>query len=329
MVRTYINPSAKRLLVRLSEGTDLQRLSNSSGVGKRTISRARSNWRRFGRVDKPALIAGRRRVLGIQATGYVLGLIAYRPDIYLQEIQRHLTDELQIDASVATIHRTIRRAGYTLKQTSKKALERDIRRRSAWIVRVGSLYKREQLVFVDESACDRRTTYRRRAWAYSGARAQRYAHFVRGKRYSILPALSLDGILHVTVIEGAYTEAKFTNFIQGLLLEMNPFPGKNSVLVMDNAIIHKSPRLREIVEEKGVRLEYLPPYSPDFNPIEEAFSCVKSWIRRNDDWTRFHMGKGEAAAAQALIYATLSAVTPAKVEGWFLHAGYGPSLELI
>ncbi|KIO18219.1 hypothetical protein M407DRAFT_63382, partial [Tulasnella calospora MUT 4182] len=65
----------------------------------------------------------------------------------------------------------------------------------------------------------------------------------------ILPALSLDGILHVTVIEGAYTEARFTNFIKGLILEMNPFPGKNSVLVMDNAIIHKSPRLREIVEE--------------------------------------------------------------------------------
>ncbi|KIO24585.1 hypothetical protein M407DRAFT_76745, partial [Tulasnella calospora MUT 4182] len=145
------------------------------------------------------------------------------------------------------------------------------------------------------------------AWAYSGARAQRYAHFVRGKRYSILPALSLDGIIHVAVIEGAYTEAKFTNFIQGLLLEMNPFPAKKSVLVMDNAVIHKSPRLREI----------------------EAFSCVKSWIRRNDDWTRFQMGKGDAAAAQALIYATLSAVTPAKSEGWFLHAGYGPPLELI
>lgn len=69
-------------------------------------------------------------------------------------------------------------------------------------------------------------------------------------RYSILPALLFDGILHVTVIQGAYTELKFTNLIKGVLLEMNPFPGKNSVLVMDNAVIHKSPELREMVEEK-------------------------------------------------------------------------------
>ncbi|KIO18220.1 hypothetical protein M407DRAFT_51997, partial [Tulasnella calospora MUT 4182] len=71
-----------------------------------------------------------------------------------------------------------------------------------------------------------------------------------------------------------------------------------------------------------IRLEYLPPYSPDFNPIEEAFSCIKSWIRRNDDWIRFHMEKGEGSAVQALTCATLSAVTPVKAEGWFTHAGY-------
>lgn len=131
---------------------------------------------------------------------------------------------------------------------------------------------------------------------------------------------------------------------------MNPFPGKNSVLIMDNAIIHKSPELREMVEAKyvsfsfkwhplmrhaqsvfarGVRLEYLPPYSPDFNPIEEAFSCVKAWIRRHDDWVRFNMEKGDDAAIQTLIYATLSAITPLKAEGWYEHAGYGQPLELI
>lgn len=59
---------------------------------------------------------------------------------------------------------------------------------------------------------------------------------------------------------------------------MNPFPGRNSVLVMDNASIHKSADLEAMVLARGMRITYLPPYSPDFNPIEEAFSAVKAWI---------------------------------------------------
>ena len=66
-------------------------------------------------------------------------------------------------------------------------------------------------------------------------------------RYSILPALSLDGILHLDVEDRSYTAAMFNDFVDGLLDNMNPFPGRNSVAVMDNASIHKSPELEEMV----------------------------------------------------------------------------------
>ena len=102
---------------------------------------------------------------------------------------------------------------------SKAALERCSKKHAAWKVKIGSHYLPHQTVCVDESVCDKHTMYRSRAWAYSGARAFRYAHFVRGKqctiapmyysilmtlldnRYSILPAICLDGILDITVIE--------------------------------------------------------------------------------------------------------------------------------
>lgn len=67
-------------------------------------------------------------------------------------------------------------------------------------------------------------------------------------RYSILPALSLDGVLHLDVHQGSWKGATFRSFIDGLLDNMNPFPQRNSVLVMDNASIHHSPELRELVE---------------------------------------------------------------------------------
>lgn len=68
--------------------------------------------------------------------------------------------------------------------------------------------------------------------------------------YSILPTLSLDGILHLVVEDHPYTAREFNSFINGLLDVMNPFPGPNSVIVMDNASIHKSWELRDMIERR-------------------------------------------------------------------------------
>jgi len=67
-------------------------------------------------------------------------------------------------------------------------------------------------------------------------------------RYSVLPAISLDGILTVKILEGSFDSDSFGRFIGGLLCHMNPFPGPNSVIVMDNCRIHKSELIREIIE---------------------------------------------------------------------------------
>ncbi|CAG8652773.1 13392_t:CDS:1, partial [Racocetra fulgida] len=65
---------------------------------------------------------------------------------------------------------------------------------------------------------------------------------------------------------------------------MNPFPGKNNIIVLDNAKIHQNEIFVNIVEELGCHVIFLPPYSPDYNPIKTAFSIIKSWIKRNRDF---------------------------------------------
>lgn len=69
-------------------------------------------------------------------------------------------------------------------------------------------------------------------------------------RYSVLPALSLDGILSVNIIEGSFTYETFADFIEGLLDQMNPFPQPNSVIIMDNCRIHKSPDVLDMIVER-------------------------------------------------------------------------------
>ncbi|KIO09221.1 hypothetical protein M404DRAFT_132524, partial [Pisolithus tinctorius Marx 270] len=109
------------------------------------------------------------------------------------------------------------------------------------------------IISVDESSVDRRTTYRGRAWSFRGTKAQRKAFFVRGRRFSVLPALSLrDGILHCDVVEGSFCTETFTKFIERLLVHMNPFPAVNSVIVMDNCQIHKHPDIQQLIESKYV-----------------------------------------------------------------------------
>jgi hypothetical protein len=153
---------------------------------------------------------------------------------------------------------------------SKNALERNETLRLAYRHTFGTEYTAEQAVFVDESAFDRRTDMRGRAWALSGKAAIRKGFFIRGKRYvndsllkssiylyyrySLLPALSLDGIIYAQIIEGSFSTPSFLEFIQGVLAKMNPFPAKNSVLIMDNARIHHNPIMLEMIQEKYVTI---------------------------------------------------------------------------
>ncbi|TFK62292.1 hypothetical protein BDN72DRAFT_872562 [Pluteus cervinus] len=118
-------------------------------------------------------------------------------------------------------------------------------------------------------------------------------------QYSILPALSLNGILHFTVTEQAMTGELFYNFIEGLLGHMQCWPLPNSVIVMDNASIHKAPEIREL-----------------------AFSALKSWLRKYRTYVSRRM-EGQFADPYALLEeAAYAAVTPAKIWGWYRHSKY-------
>ena len=130
-------------------------------------------------------------------------------------------------------------------QLTKAAIEQSATKRAVYMAKIRWKYTAKQVVLLDESACNRKTSYRDHAWAIQGRWALQKAFFVHGCRwafvyflnscmylshchggYSILPALSLDGILTVDIIEGSFTTARFARFIDGLLDHMNPFQGQ-------------------------------------------------------------------------------------------------------
>lgn len=126
--------------------------------------------------------------------------------------------------------------------------------------------------------------FRKKGWALRGVTPVQVARFHRGKRVHILPAYCQDGVLIAKIYTCTTDGATFEEFIRELLPLCGRWPEPRSVLIMDNASIHHSSGIRSLCEEAGVLFIYLPPCSPDLNPIEEFFAELKGFIRKH--WSR-------------------------------------------
>jgi hypothetical protein len=136
-----------------------------------------------------------------------------------------------------------------------------------------------------------------------------------------ITALSLNGILHAEVLDHAISGADFLVFVQGLLKHMQPWPLPNLVLVMDNAAIHRVDGVREMIEVHGLCLVYLLAYSPDLNPIKEAFSSIKAWLHGHRDYVLGEV-EGDGGDLYGVIWEAIYSVTPEDTYGWFQHCEY-------
>lgn len=170
-----------------------------------------------------------------------------------------------------------------------------------------------QLVFIDE--CSSNAAMSRR---YGRGRRGRRVHDAKpvnyGENLTILGALTLDGMSAAMTIPGATTTEVFLAFVNEVLV---PTLREGMVVVMDNLAAHKAAQVVAAIESTGAKTLFLPPYSPDLNPIERAWSKLKNYLR------------GVAArtldALTAAVGDAICLLTPSDCRGWFLHSGYDPS----
>lgn len=155
------------------------------------------------------------------------------------------------------------------------------------------------------------------------ALVRRYARAVGGQRavgrvpaghwtqLTILSALSLTGLGATMTVDAATDTDVFVAYVRELLV---PTLRPGQVVVLDNLGAHKATMARRLIEHAGCRLLFLPPYSPDFNPIEQAWSKLTTLFRSAAARTR----EGLEAALRTF----LDQITAADARGWFAHTGY-------
>ena len=145
------------------------------------------------------------------------------------------------------------------------------------------------LIFLDETGSDRRNSIRKHAYGYSLRGKPLVSHelLVRGERISAIAFMSMSGMLDCKTVKHSVNGETFYQFMQATVLpQLMTFNGvtPHSVLIMDNCSIHHVyvDAIVNMVHEVGALVQFLSPYSPDYNPIEEAFSKVKAYLRATD-----------------------------------------------
>ena len=202
-----------------------------------------------------------------------------------------------------------RAAGLAAQKKTLSATEQDPIARATWQAETAALDP-AQFVFVDETSTSIALT-RRYARAPRGERARGSVPRNYGQPTTLIAALAPTGLGAAMTLEGAANTAAFTVYVRELLC---PTLRLGQIVILDNVSFHRAAGIRELIEAAGCQLLFLPPYSPDFAPIEHAFAKLKTALRAAAART--------PAALEAAIAAALELITAADAHGWFAHCGY-------
>ncbi len=204
--------------------------------------------------------------------------------------------------------------GLDAKKKTIRASEQKEAERAAWRKRT-ALLPSQELIFVDETGSHIAMTplY---AYAPRGERAVGKVPRNYGAIMTVIASMSLCGMGPALMLDGAADSAAFEIYVEQILAP-NLRPGQ--IVILDNLSIHQGSRVKQAIEARGCHLLFLPAYSPDFSPIEEAFSKLKTILRRAGARTR--------SALQDAIIQALPSITAADACGWFRHCGYPLATE--
>ena len=276
-------------------------------VNTSTITKLLRLRRETGSIEPRPHAGGVTPALDDDALQRLRKLVEETPDATLEALRQ----QMGISGSRMIVCRALQKLGLPIKKKSPHASERDTpevqEERREFAEDVGPL-EPQRLVFVDETGVTTAMTpaYGR---APKGERVESSAP-ASWESVTVIAALAPDGVRAPLAIEGAVNAPTFLAYVERVLV---PALHRGDVVIFDNLTSHLSPEVTAAIERAGASVLPLPPYSPDFSPIEEMFSKLKGFLRRVGARAKEHLydaiGDG------------LREVTPGDILGWFRHAG--------
>ena len=307
-MKAYSEDLRERVVTAVDQGMSRREVVRLFGVSEASIKRYLKLRRETGNLA-PKAIPGYPPRKAKMLQERLRPQLEAHPDATLEEHCRLWEAQTGVKVSTSTIRRAILRLRWTWKKKTVEASERKEEEREEWRKNMKDLDVNTCRV-IDETGSNIALT-RLYGRAPKGKRAKGSVPRNRGKNVTLITDLSLAGLGEMFIIDGAANGDLFEAYIEQIFA---PTLHSGETVILDNLSIHKRQKVRELIEAKGCHLLFLPAYSPDFSPIEEAFSKLKAVLRSIGARTR-------EALQDALEYACTT-ITASDAVGWFRHCGY-------
>ena len=317
------SPATCRAFMRLwQEGVRIADIANSINISESIGYEWQANLRDHGSIRPESQApAGRRYCLTVADEKAILDKLQKSCWMYLDELAEWLRLERDVDVSISTVSRLLKRNNWTRKTLQIGSNQQNSVLRQDYFLEMRN-YAADQLIFIDESIFNEKTGWRRRGRAPIGRPATVRGNINRGDTWSLLPAYTIDGYLPCTGIRKGYFDREaFLQWIQYQLLPAiaEKYDGKTMVIVLDNVSIHTTAVLTKLVQDADHIIKFLPPYSPDYNPIELTFAVLKQWMKRN----YFHERGQYRSYGEYLAMAVVESECDRFAHNHFRHAAKG------
>jgi transposase len=294
-----------------NESISQRQLAKQFRVAPSFVTKLLKQFRDIGNLE-PKPKSGRPRRLNATQIQIVQDLVDAKNDITLEELCTTLNQQFEVAVSQPTMCRVLQRLNLTRKKKALHPSQKESERVQALRVeywKTVEAVRVQDLVFIDESGVNLGLV-RLFAWALRGRRA--YGEQPkRGKNVSLVAGLSLKGVVGSACLSGAIDGLTFEAFVGTRLV---PYLWPGACVLMDNCSIHKGEAVRSLIESAGAKLIYLPPYSPDFSPIENFWSKVKNSLKT--------IGARSYQALSEGIKTAFSEVSQIDIQNWFTHCCY-------
>ena len=284
MPAPYSQDLRERVIGFMALGGSARAAATRFDVSVSSATRWAQRWRAEGHA-RPRAMGGDRRCRLSEHSAKVLQLVARQPDLTLQEIRSALAASCGITVGLSTVHRFLRAHNADAQKKTLHAAEQDrpdvAQARRVFIRRQPALDPK-RLVFIDETWAATNMT-RRYGRCARGLRLRASVPHGHWKQTTLVAGLRTAGISAPYVFEGAINGQRFRAYIEQMLA---PTLAPGDIVLLDNLRSHKVAGIAEAITARGAQLIYLPPYSPDLNPIEQAFAKYKALLRKAAERTR-------------------------------------------
>ena len=301
-------PVRRRILQLYERNKSTREIAEFSGYCVAAVRRVRQQFRQRGTLEPQTHLCGRRTLLTEERKRRLQGLLSKQPDATLAELGARMDRPFR----TSTMDLWLRQLGWRYKKTLFAAEQNrpDVaEKRAKWHERL-AVETAARLVFVDESGANTKMT-RLRGRALGGQRLVARIPHGHYQTSTLISGLRLNGPCAPRLFDGPMNGEMFLAWVrQGLA----PTLQQGELVILDNLATHKIRGIVEAIEAVGARLLYLPPYSPDFNPIETMWSKIKQILRSQAPRTESELLLAAKAAFQA--------ISAADCEGFFFSAKY-------